>query len=163
MGKKFPRSLWGYRPSAVDEHLGSIARDAEEKARQLREETERALEANRGLKEQVEIVQKEIEGYKEKERAVAQAIIAAQLRASSIEEEARKVVEEQKQRVIAEIAAKRVEMNRVRAELERFRQAFSQMLAAIDESLKSAPPVDIGDVEVSLEKDSVADRTGGFS
>ncbi len=152
MGKKFPRSLWGYRPSAVDEYIDGMVRDAEGRVAHLRAEAESVSQSNAGLKDQIEGIQKEIDGYREKERAVAQAIIAAQMRAGTIEEDARKAVEEQKRRVLAEIAVKRAEMDGMRKELERFKSTFSQVLNAIDESLNSPPVVSAGDIEESLKE-----------
>lgn len=152
--RKFPRSLWGYKPSAVQEYVALMNAEAERKVNQIQSEAERVKKANSDLMARVKAVEDEIAKYQEEERAVAKAIVAAQVEASAMEEQARKAADEHKRRVLAEIAVKRVELNNLRKELERFRSALGEMLETVEATLEAPSAVDPNEVAAFLRGES---------
>ena len=112
---QFSRKLWGYRQDQVDNYINKMNVEYEKKAQSLQLEINNMMKVNEQLKDEISSLQAELIKYQKAEKAVAEAFIQAQLKAITIEEDARSVVAEMENEVLQKMESKKRELDELQS------------------------------------------------
>lgn len=128
MEKSFRRGFWGYRGREVDQFIVQLKDDFAMKLQAKEAEQEELSRINTQIKEDLDKLQIEIKKYQEKEKAVAEVIIQAQLQATAIEEEAKNKAKALEEAALAEINLKRKELDTLRNQFTSVKEELKQVI-----------------------------------
>ncbi|MGC8667315.1 MAG: DivIVA domain-containing protein [Chthonomonadales bacterium] len=121
--KRFPRSMRGYRPDAVEEFLQEVAA-----------EYEAALAENMHLKQQAAAMERELQRYRDMETALHEALVLANKAADDLrrnaQREAQLVLEQAHMKAKDELEEQRRAAAAMEQERERFTREFRALLMA---------------------------------
>lgn len=125
---QFSRKLWGYRQDQVDNYINKMNVEYEKKAQSLQLEINNMMKVNEQLKDEISSLQAELIKYQKAEKAVAEAFIQAQLKAITIEEDARIVVAEMENEVLQKMESKKRELDELQSLYSQAKTEFEEII-----------------------------------
>lgn len=125
---QFSTKLMGYRREQVDKYVDGLIKEYEKKIQALQDDIEKMVIENEKIKMEIAGMQTDLRKYRESEKAVAEVFIHAQLRATSIEEEAYKKAAEIEKAAILEAEDKKKEVEDLQAHIARAKKEFEYVL-----------------------------------
>jgi cell division septum initiation protein DivIVA len=118
----------GYRREQVDKYVDELIKEYDKKIQSLQDDIEKMIMENEKYKTELAGMQTDLRKYQDSEKAVAEVFIHAQLRATSIEEEAHKKAAEIEKTAIMEVEEKKKEMKDLQANIVRAKKEFEDVL-----------------------------------
>lgn len=128
MKSSFSKKFRGYRPNEVDNYIIKLTAEQEKIIAALEAGYSELKQENERVKAQVASLQAELDKYQEAKNAVAEAFIQAQLKASAIEEDARRRAGEIEKTALAEVSARKMELNNLRLQHAKAQEEFKHIL-----------------------------------
>lgn len=125
---KFTKSLWGFKPSEVTTQIENINNEYQQKAAMLVSEIEQARLELLKAQDKHEELQKQLQAYIERERSISDVMIAAQVNAQKIEEQARERARQTVETAEKELQQKLQELDMLRIKVSRFKEDFRDIL-----------------------------------
>jgi cell division initiation protein len=125
---QFSTKLMGYRREQVDKYVDELIKEYDKKIQSLQDDIEKMIMENEKYKTELAGMQTDLRKYQDSEKAVAEVFIHAQLRATSIEEEAHKKAAEIEKAAIMEVEEKKKEMKDLQANIVRAKKEFEDVL-----------------------------------
>jgi len=125
---QFSTKLMGYRREQVDKYVQELMRDYDKKIQSLQDDIEKVIMENEKYKTELAGMQTGLRKYQDSEKAIAEVFIQAQLRATSIEEEAYKKAAEIEKAAIMEVESKKKEIEDLQANVVRAKKEFEEVL-----------------------------------
>lgn len=124
----FSKGLFGYKPNEVDKHLADMEDDYNKKLLELKAEITDFMQINERLKVELERANSQLYSYQKAEKAVAEALIKAQIRAEAIEEDAMKKADEMRKEVEMELVAKKKKLEEMQTNYAKAKNEFEQII-----------------------------------
>lgn len=124
----FSKGLFGYKANEVDKHLADMENEHNQKIDALKDEIADFERINEQLNLEINNLKNELSGYQKAEKAVAEALIMAQIRAEAIEEDAKKKVDEIQKEAETELAAKRNKLDELHNNYFKARNEFEMII-----------------------------------
>lgn len=124
----FSKGLFGYKPNEVDKHLADMEDDYNKKLLELKAVITDFMQINERLKVELERANSQLYSYQKAEKAVAEALIKAQIRAEAIEEDAMKKADEMRKEVEMELVAKKKKLEEMQTNYAKAKNEFEQII-----------------------------------
>ncbi|NLI12110.1 MAG: DivIVA domain-containing protein [Peptococcaceae bacterium] len=125
---QFSTKLMGYRREEVDKYVDKLIKEYEKKIQSLQDDIEKVVMENEKIKTELTAMQTNLRKYQDSEKAIAEVFIQAQLRATSIEEEAHRKADEIEKAAIIEVEAKKKEVEELQLHIVMARKEFEDVL-----------------------------------
>lgn len=134
---KFGKSLFGFRPSEVENQILRMESENQEKIRALKEEIESARTELKKSEDKAAELQKRLNEYIDREHIISDVMLKAQVNAQRIEDEARERARLMLEKSEEELRKKNQELEFLRMKVERFREEFRGILDEYKISLET--------------------------
>lgn len=157
MNRNLGKTLFGFKPKDVMDELARIDAEYQQKIEAVKAEIEQAkTELKRSEEKQVEL-QKKVDEYLVRERMVTDVMVAAQLNAQKIVEQAREKARMMLESSEEELKHKLQELDFLRLKVSRFKEEFREVLDNYRVSLEKVKenPDDISFTPTLITKDKV--------
>ncbi|MDO9535401.1 MAG: DivIVA domain-containing protein [Bacillota bacterium] len=128
MGRRIRKSLFGYKPSDVEDEIRQIDEDRQFKISALQLEIEKKKEELKKAEEEIQEFQKKINVFAKREHSIAEVFLEAQKRATQIEEEARTTARRLLEETENELRKRNQELITMREKVALFKDDFKKVL-----------------------------------